>query len=635
MLRTALACAAALASLAVALPAGAKPTEIFPLEQVRRGQTGYGMTTMAGTTPERFSFEVLGVLDNYLPKMDIILVKSDDPKLQVSGFWRGMSGSPLYVNGKLMCAFSYGFRFNKLAIGGCTPIHYMMREGFDTPRRLTDTPQPGEPLPPPPGVGSGVGPGARSHARVAPRSAATLEEWLRVAPEGTASSALGQAREPWLLRAPLPQARTHEVAGEGIGLVAAAVPLAMSGFSAPAFAVAQEVFRAFPVEPMRAGGTGRPNEGPSSFVAGGAIGVHLIRGDMSAAATGTVSYVEDGRVLGFGHPLFQAGELYAPVSAAQVHTVIPSAMHAFVVASPLREIGSLVQDRQSTIMADTRFKTSMIPVDIYVETARGKDVDKGEFHVEVLDNRFMTGSFAGMAAMAAISHYLPDRDRATVYMESTVEVRGFPPLTFVDYLNTEDGASSAIGGARGLRVLAPLLNNPFAPVTIERLTLRARIRYGGAFGNIEELRLPTVAPRPGQRSYIDVLMRTYDGVEFVEKVPFDVPEALAGSIVKLQVTAGDAAGLDAAPPENLAQLMSAFRKLLPGNVFAVTLYSADEGVAIDGQLIRDLPPSALDRLRPQSSTPRAAPYRWRARSVYPSRRVINGQADILIQIADE
>ena len=117
----------------------ANPPETYPLAKVHRGQTGYGMTTFAGDTPEKFSFEVVSVVHNFLPKQDIILVKSDDPKMQQSGFWQGMSGSPLYLSDggsdKLLCAFSYGFRFNKAALGGCTPIDYMKKEGLDTFRR--------------------------------------------------------------------------------------------------------------------------------------------------------------------------------------------------------------------------------------------------------------------------------------------------------------------------------------------------------------------------------------------------------------------------------------------------------------------------------------------------------------------
>src|SRR6266540_2071594 len=104
------------AGLLDSAPAYAKGPDVYPLAKVKRGQKGYGLTVFQGTDPERFEYEVIGVVKNFLPRQDIVLVKSDDPKLQVSGFAQGMSGSPLYLDGKVMCAFSYGFRFNKIAM---------------------------------------------------------------------------------------------------------------------------------------------------------------------------------------------------------------------------------------------------------------------------------------------------------------------------------------------------------------------------------------------------------------------------------------------------------------------------------------------------------------------------------------
>src|SRR4051812_6499261 len=161
--------------------------DTFPLDKVKRGQTGYGMTTFAGTTPERFTFEVVSVVHNFLPKQDIILVKSDDPKLAVSGFWQGMSGSPLYLDDKLLCAFSYGFRFNKISLGGCTPIDYMKKDG-DAYRRST-----------PVQAASKTGP------RIVMPASASLQDWRRLSPTmdaGAALAALGPQRKNWLLSAP-------------------------------------------------------------------------------------------------------------------------------------------------------------------------------------------------------------------------------------------------------------------------------------------------------------------------------------------------------------------------------------------------------------------------------------------------
>lgn len=603
--------------------AHAKPPEILPLSKVRAGQRGYGLTTFKGTKPERFSFEVIGVQRNFLPKMDVILVKSDDPKLRLSGFWSGMSGSPLFIQGKLVCAFSYGFRFNKAAIGGCTPIRYMKQQGFVKPRHLRRTTK-------------------RRGGRVLIRArrAASAQQWLRVAPRRTVASALeklGPPRTPWLMRAPLPPAPSRVRLAKGDrGMVAAAVPLALSGFSAPAFAEAKQIMSRYPVIPMRTGGTGWSNRGPRNLEIGGPMAVQLIRGDMSAATFGTVSYVEKNKVLAFGHPMFQVGEIYAPVTAAKVHTVLPSAMSSFVIASPLREVGTLIQDRQATVMADTGLKTRMIPVSIEIRRRNGTNGKKrSRFNVEVLNDRFLTASLTGVAALNAMKVYFPDRDHATVRIDSEVRIRGgHEPLRFVDHLYSNRGAQRVIGGARGLRALVPLLNNPYQPVEIERVKLTATVSYDTNVGKLKQLKLRANELVPGKRNYVDVVMSRYGKKDVVERVPFQVPKRLAGSIVRIEVTAGDNAGYHGAPPTNFKQLLRAFRTLLPGNVIVVNVYSGSEGVAVNGKVVRDLPGSALDKLYPGVSTRTAGVLRPVAQSTVPSRRVIQGKLRVLVKVAD-
>ena len=597
--------------------------DTYPLDRVRAGQTGYGLTTMSGTKPERFTFEVVSVVHNFLPKQDIILVKSDDKKLAVTGFWQGMSGSPLYIEDKLVCAFSYGFRFNKVSLGGCTPIEYMKKEGLVS-RRATAV------------AAKGGGP------KIVQQPAATMSDWKRLAPTvdpQAALAALGPSHKSWLLSAPLPSPVGRPSETEQ-GAMTASVPLAISGFSAPAFAQLEKLFGDSNLTPMRAGGSGAAGtasgaaeNGPSKFEMGGSISVQLIRGDMSAAATGTVSYVDGNNVLAFGHPMFQTGETYAPVATAFVHTVVPSAQSAFVLASPLKEIGSLTQDRQSMIAADTNLRTPSIPVSISISSGNGKQLEKGTFNVEVLDNKFLTAPITGAALMNAVQYYLPDRDDVTARVESSVRVKGVKaPIEFVDYLYANDGASSVMGAVRGLRVLVPLLMNPYAPVTVERVDIKVELKFEANFGDVKEVKVATTDLIAGQRNMVQVAMSTWDGKDIVEDVPVDVPANLAGGIVMLEVTAGDSAKLDAAPPVDLPSLMAAFRKLLPGNVWAATLYPADEGVALDGKLVMDLPASAQDKLRPQTHTQRASSYKPLVRTVAPAKRVVNGAASMLVRV---
>jgi hypothetical protein len=607
---------AALGVFACAAVAHAQPTEVFPVSKVQRGQTGYGLTTFAGTKPERFTFEVVSVVKNFLPKQDIILVKSDDPKLAVSGFWQGMSGSPLYLDDKLVCAFSYGFRFNKVAIGGCTPIEYMKREG-DAVRR-----------------GKVFQAAGTSYKTVQPM-AASLEDWRRLTPTvdaAAAMAALGPTRKSWLLSAPLPSPVQRPPSVEDQTMTAS-VPLSIAGFSAPAFGQLEKLFGDSNIVAVRAGGTsgGKVEGGPMKFQPGGPIAVELIRGDMSAVGICTVSSVEGDKVLSCGHPIFQTGETYAPVATANIHAVIPSAQSAFLMGTAINEIGSLVQDRQAAIVADTGLRAPTIPIDIEITRGTDKHVEKGTFHVEVMNNKFLTPSLAGAAVMNSINYYLPDRDDVTARIESSVRLRGHEAINFVDYVYANDGAASVMGAVRGLRVLVPLLLNPYAPVSIERVDLKVDLRFEANYGEIKEVKIPTSDLVVGH-NMIRVLMSTWDGKDVVEEVPVEVPASLAGGIVQLEVSAGDSAKLDAPPPVDLPSLLNAFRSLLPGNVWSVTLYPADEGIALDGKLVRDLPQSALDKLHPQSHTQRAQVYKPISRTKSPAKRVVNGTSSTLVHI---
>jgi hypothetical protein len=297
----------------------------------------------------------------------------------------------------------------------------------------------------------------------------------------------------------------------------------------------------------------------------------------------------------------------------------------------LTEIGSLVQDRQAAIVADTSLRSPTIPVDISITSGTDKHIEKGSFHVQIMNNKFLTPSLAGAAVMNAINYYLPDRDNVTARVESSVAIKDHDPINFVDYIYASDGAASVMGAVRGLRVLVPLLLNPYAPVAVDRVDIKVDLRFEANYGEIKEVKIPTAELVIGH-NLIKVLMSTWDGQDIIEDVPVEVPASLAGSIVQLEVCAGDSAKLDAPPPVDLPSLLNAFRSLLPGTIWAVTLYPADEGVALDGKLVRDLPQSALDKLHPQSHTQRAQLYKPISRTKSPAKRVVNGTSSTLVRV---
>ncbi len=592
----------------VSAPAHAKGPEVYPLAKVKRGQKGYGLTVFQGTDPERFEFEVIGVVKNFLPRQDIVLVKSDDPKLQVSGFAQGMSGSPLYLDGKGMCAFSYGFRFNKVAMGGCTPLETMMAES-KTPLR---------------------GPKATALA--------SADEWNRYQPLSTYESSRKELarndapRDAWILQSPLPPVpQAPASSGKDDALERAGVPLSLAGLGPLAIAQAKKIFEPYGIEPMQAGGAGDDTSGPNHFEMGGSIAVVLVKGDVAATAIGTVSYVDGDNVLAFGHPMFQMGESYMPVSGAEIHYVIPSAQSAFKMGTASRTLGTLVQDRQSMIQADTSKKVDMIPVDL---TVHGPFGDK-KFHTEVLRNRFLTPQMVMMTIINGAQLIFPDVTDSIVTIESTLHLKGYKPLNFTDYAYAPDGAGNAVASARALRILAPLLFNPWTPVTVERVDVTVSVDYKSDYANIIDLRVPATTVPYGKKFELELTLQPFGGKAYVERIPMTLPARLAGQVVKIDVVPGDMARLDVATPESVDQLVEALRKTYPGNVLVATVYTADDGVTVAGKVVPNLPDSAIDTARPGASAKGADPYKSMFRVAVPMKRVVQGRLEMTVQVEEK
>ena len=582
MLR-ALVCAATFA----ALPAFAQPADIFPLAKVRQGQKGYGLTVLQGTKPIRFEFEVIGIAKNFLPKTSIILVKSSDPALSLTNFARGMSGSPLFIEGKVACAFAYAFRYNKVAMGGCTPIESMLEAASHKPRGAA--------------------------------ALATAQEFDR---------AQASPEQAYLLRPPLPLPDKDQA------LVRAAIPLALSGLGPRAFDEARKVFQPYDLEPMQGlGGGGDLNgTGPTTFELGGNINMMFATGDFTAGGTCTVSYIDKNNVLACGHPLMGMGETAMPVATAEVQFTVPSLESSFKLAYPLREAGALVQDRLQAVVADTSRRVAMIPVRVTVKNNEGQQV----FSSNIISNRFLTPQLTTLAVANAVQVLSPDMTDATVTVKSLVQIKGYEPLAFTDYLYSAEGASlAAMATSRGLRILVPLLFNPYEPVKLERIEIEATVSYRADFAEILGVRLPDLTLPVGKPTYVDVLLRPYNGPEYSERIPLTIPERLAGSTVKIEVVPGDQARPDAAPPKTLGEIIDIFRrKTFPANVLVATISTPDEGVTLGGRVLPDLPDSALDTARPATASRRADAYRSILRATIPLTKAVTGRQEIVVKVAD-
>ena len=604
--------------LRAVVPSGPPPA-IMPLSDVKPGMVGQALTVFQGTKPEPFKVRVVSVMHNFLPKQDVILIRAEDPRVEFSGIVAGMSGSPVYIDGKLVGAVAYAWSFAKEPLGGVTPIESMLAERR-RPRRV------GREYFAEGGPDNGQGqakPGGQESLRIpAAMSSAMAPSHAGFGSPDALSRGLG-----------LPSIGPAPANGEP-RLLRASVPLTVSGFSPRAVGELAEEMRSTGLVPLQAGGGGHRGPPAAGHVEpGSAIGVELVRGDMSTVATGTVTYVNGSDVLAFGHPLFGIGEVYLPMVDAEIHAFLPSLSQSFKMSSPLNEVGTLVQDRPACIVGDLDARTTMLPVDVRVT---GPGVEPRLFHAEVARNRRLTPMLASTVISNAIADAEPDVTDMIVTVTSKVGVKGYAPLELRDQIFSPEGVSShALASSRGLRAMDSLLVNPFEPVTLDRLDVDVRVEYRRDVAEIVGVALPTQDVRAGDTVDLRVTLRPYAGSEYVETVPVIIPRTVAGQLLKIEVASGASVRPDVPQAETLPVYIDNMRKSYSATSIVVTLQTQDDGASLRGRLISGLPDSALDTLRPGNQTNRAGAYHVADRTLFPARQLVSGREELSVAVKSD
>jgi len=594
------------------VPSGPPPA-IMPLSAVKPGMVGEALTVFQGTKPEPFKVRVVSVLRNFLPKQDVILIRAEDARVEHSGIVAGMSGSPVYIDGKLVGAVAYAWSFAKEPLGGVTPIETMLAERQRPRRSGKEVLAEGWSAPDTSGRGGGhyVSAGV-PHASLAPQSDAptALARGLGLPPSAP-TLATG---EPRLLRA--------------------SVPLSVSGFTARSVAELGDALAPTGLVPLQAGGGRKPGPPAAGHVApGSAIGVELVRGDMSTVATGTVTYVDGRSVLAFGHPLFGIGEVYLPLVDAQIHAFLPSLAQSFKMSSPLNEVGTLVQDRQSCIIGDLDSRSTMLPIDVRVS---GPGVEPRHFHADVARNRRLTPMLTSLVVGNAIADAEPDVTDMIVTVTSKVGLKGYTPLELRDQIFSPEGVSSrALSMSRGLRAMGDLLFNPFEPIVLDRIDVDVRVEYRRDVAEIVGVSLPGQEVHAGDTVPLRVTLRPYAGPEYTETVPVVIPRTVAGEAIKLEVSSGALVRPDVPQAESLSVYIDNMRKYYGASTIVVTLQTADAGASLRGRLIEGLPASAMDTLRPSNQTKRADSYAIADRTVYPMKQLVSGKQDLQLIVKSD
>lgn len=591
-------------TLSSALALSQVDQRFLAVADIRPGMKGYGLTVFRGVTPERFDVEVIDVLHQFRPDQDLILIRTLHPILERAITVAGMSGSPVYLNDKLIGAYAYGWTFGKEPIAGVTPIANMMAEFA-------------RPIDPTIWKALGTSPTQSAQLRAASQRGAALAA-LRA---HAARQKLERSDTAW--GRPLP----------------AATPLQVAGVSDASTALLARTFEPFGLVPVQAGSAGAAATArkPSAehFVDGGSIGVQLVRGDINVTAVGTVTHVEGRKLVAFGHPMLNAGQVGLATCTTRVVHILSSEMRSFKLAEPIAPLGTLVQDRQAAIVVDEQMQADMIPLRVRILGVNG--APRSEWNMEVASHHLLTPGLVLTTLSNAIEATAADRTDAVLHVESKVEIDHHGTQSVSDVMITNNGANDAgtLGRLRVFNMLNTAYSNPFEQARVRRVDIDLRLEFARDMVTIVDAQLPSDTVDPGKPVTVAVTLRRFDQSEHVELVPIMIPESAAGESLELAVEAGDDVDVERPKPNSLDDLLHATKTAYPGTSLVVSTKLQEQGVKLRGQLVRSLPGSALDTLQPSNEADRGALFPSYERKELPLGRAVTGSAKLKVNVRAE
>ncbi len=484
--------AAALAALSAGTAAASpKAGSYWNVEEVRPGMKGTGRTVMKGTKVETFHAEVLGVLKNISPGRDLVLCRLSGLGLEKTGVIAGMSGSPVYLDGKLLGAVAYAWAYGKEPIAGVTPFSQM--HGFVEAYERRDVAERAKP------------------ARVG------LARPLTVG--GRTFDAVTVSEDA-----------DAEPAGDGLWLRPLATPLSASGFSEHSLRLLRERCGGAGLLPVQGGGASAQvaeDEKDTPLEPGGPLAVSMISGDFDLSGIGTVTHIEGDRVYGWGHPFMGLGGCEFPLMTGYIHAVYPRQTVSFKMGSPLRSVGVINADVSTGIAGWLGRKPDLLPV--RMTTTLGPKGPSRTFNVRVVRQRSLLPSlvFTALTNSVDMEGELPED--MTAELHARVELEGHGPLFLNDtFSGFGGGRAPAALYAPVAQVLQMLAYNPYQPVRVSRVECETEIVPGRRTADIEAAELDADTYAPGDTVKATVLLRPYKGlprrVPVELKLPADLPE---------------------------------------------------------------------------------------------------------------
>jgi hypothetical protein len=469
---------------------------IFPLSQVQPGMKCVAYTIFTGDEIEKVDLVVLGVLHNALgPKQDIILVQLLGEKVEHTGVVAGMSGSPVYFDGKLVGALSLKLgTFTKEAIGGVTPIENML-DVEKSPEPPTNAPSPASVI---------------------------------TAPQTNTGNTFSAARIP------LPENVARQTsAGAGQFLVPIETPLITTGLYPETIAQFSKQLSAWGMT-MMAGGTAAPSPEDAQLKPGDMVGVELIRGDLSVTPGCTVTTVDHGKILACGHPIFSFGNVSMPLARAHVVTTLASAMASTKIISTGGTIGTLTQDRVTAIGGRLGDGPPMIPVDVTFVTG----TEQKQFHFEIIESPQLTPLLVALATYNGVVGNTAYGEGSTLQLDGEIAIKGHTTATLKDlFAPTDNPVSGGFFVATDVQsTFAQIYSNPYEIPHVSAIHLRVTALPERRAATIDDAWVEANEVRPGQTVNVKVQLRPYRGPAFVQEFPITIPTQTARGPLQLVIS---------------------------------------------------------------------------------------------------
>lgn len=597
----------------------AKPKTI-PVEEIKDGMKGYGLTVFKGTEPERFDVEVVGVLKNFRPAQELILVKTPHPRLNVTKNVRGMSGSPIYLDGgRLAGAYAYSWAsFQVEPVAGVTPIAPMLAEmrraippGFWPLEGGAPLPANGKPQPP-----------KRAENAPAPASGITAFEGQ----PGTYDVEAHAAQVATRLNAGLDPTRP---------LVPTATPLMLAGMSDRSMALVRKLFGPLGLEPVQAGGGGGKEDpnAPKHFVDGGGVGVSMASGDVSFMGLGTVTHVEGTKLCGFGHPMMEAGVTALPTAIGRVHWIFASDQHSSKIGESARALGALVQDRQSAIIVDESKKAPTFGFSVDIKGADG--APKKSWNIEIAEERFMSASLVASVMGSVIDASVNERRDVTWKLRSRVTVKSHGSIEVEDFGVATGGMPDAgeLGHSKVARAVGDVLNNPWEQTHIEKIESVLTVDYSRDLWRLRGTDLLDPVVDVGQSARVRVHLVPFAGPEITKVLEIKMPDELAGKEVELEIVPGYVVTPDLAAPQSLNDLLAnTTRQSVTPRSLVLQYRAKTLGMAYKGHVAERLPAFALDALRPSSTDVAPEAFPSYVRTIVALDRYVDGVDRVRVKV---